>query len=146
MNQIKMELIKSYKNSILVPSIIVIISSVINSIAHYDPDYESEWMTSEVIDLVSIGLSIGYIIFFSIISLPLLLNKWDKISSNLIYSFLTWFLVPLSFSISIFYHEISNLINNGNTDLGLIYASSLTIPYLAGLALSYFNFHKKHSR
>lgn len=146
MNQNKMDLIKSYKNSIFVPSIIVIISSVMNSIAHYDPDYESEWMTSEVIDIVSIGLSIGYILFFSIISLPLLLNKSSKISSNKVYSFLTWFLIPTSFSISIFYHEISNLITTGNTDLGLIYAASLTIPYLVGLVLSYFNFHKKHSR
>jgi hypothetical protein len=134
-----------YKRTCLYCSVVVMIVTTIFAIIE-NYDYKSEWITAELVIFTLIAYSFIYCLIMSILSATLLLNNFETIKQRSIFSFLSWFLLPFGFSISILIHEINYRIEyNKGFDNSFMYLLLMTIPFIFGLTRSYVKYRKTRS-
>jgi hypothetical protein len=130
-----------FKNTILYPSLIVIVVMVVFSrIDNYG--YKSEWFTADVGIFISIITAIIYSLIIGLLSLPIFLNRIERVRKNLLLRILSWFLFPFGFIAIVFTHEI--IFSIKYTELtswnNFVYVLILNIPFIIGLIWGFLSF------
>jgi hypothetical protein len=139
-----MNLIKYYKKAAIYPSLFVLLFGTINSIiANFEKNGHSDYSTI-IISIITVFL---YSLLMSGLSLTIFLNKIKKLNSNLIWNILTWFLLPFSYLIIAFVHDLK-IRNKYEFGFGndFLYLIILTIPFVIGLCWSFIKFRRKLRR
>ena len=137
-----------FKKSILYPSLIMIAVMIIFSIID-NYDYKSEWFTADDCILISIITAIIYSLIIGLLSLPIFLNKIERIRKNLTLRILSWFLLPFGFITIVSIHEVRFNIKYNNElkfENDSLYLLIMNIPFIIGLIwgfLSFSNFLKE---
>jgi len=137
-----MTLNEHYKKAVLFPSIFVFVAATVFSIIE-NYDYKSEWLTADTVIFLSIGTAFIYCLIFSLLSLTIFLNRFNKVKENSWLNFLSWFLLPVGFMTIVFVHEITFKIKyNEKFDSDFVYVVILNLPFLFGLIWSYLLYKK----
>src|ERR1700744_4895956 len=96
-----MSLYRYYKRAVLLPSGIVILGFILYVV--YDlsigpgKDYKSEWFTADEIDLYVIGMVIAHCIILVLLCSSIFLARHRIIQKSPMLTFLSWFLLPMSY-------------------------------------------------
>ncbi len=138
-----MTLNKYYRNALMIPSGFAIAFNLIYSIILLivDRDYKSEWLTIESVFFVSIVMVTLNAAFVCGLSLPIFLNKYEKVKNNLLLSLLSWFLLPGIWIGYVLVKHGSYLVISGNgLDTESVFVLSNTIPFLIGLIYTFVKF------
>jgi len=133
------ELKKTFRIAVLYPSLFTIVGITIFSIIE-NYNYTSEWVTKEFVIFLSIIHVLIYSGIFCLLSLPIFLNKFEKIRINVILRILTWFLLPFGFIICV-YQKYRYL-----TYSNFIYDFILNFPFIVGLIYSYIRFSRYYDK
>jgi len=130
-----------FKNTILYSSLIMIVVMIIFSIVD-NYDYKSEWITANFVIFTSIITAILYSLIIGLLSLPIFLNRIERIRRNLILRILSWFLFPFGFIAIVFIHEIRFNIkyNESKFENDFVYVLILNIPFIIGLIWGFLSF------
>jgi len=129
-----------YKNSILYPSIAVLLLTIIFSVIE-NRNYNSEWFTSQSVYFLAIMTSLIYSFFISILCLPILLVRLYVIKRNKTVTLLCWFLLPsICIMTSVIHEIIFNLKYNEKFESSFIYVIILNMPFLVGLVWTYIKY------
>jgi hypothetical protein len=146
----KIKLLKYYTLAVLIPAVLVITFNIIYNLALYikERDYKSEWLTAEPVFYYSILLILFNSAFICVLSLPVFLNKYIRVRNNAVWSFLSWFLLPMTwigYLLSTHIHYVIKYKQTIGDDS--IFVISNTIPFIIGLVLTFILFRrnlKKH--
>lgn len=141
-NHNQMTLTKHYKIAALYPALIVILLTTVFSIID-NYNYKSEWFSAESMTAMCIETAIIYCFIICLLSLTIFLIQFEKIRSNIFFTAVSWFLLPMVFIGIVFTHEINFRIKYeekfGND---FIYILILNIPFVIGLCWSYWKYRK----
>ena len=136
-----MNLFKHYRKAVIYPSIFILFFCIINSIIE---NYNTEWLFAKSAIIMSISTSLIFCLLISVLSLPIFLNKLKKLSRNLIWNILVWFLLPFVYISIIWIHDIENRIKFefgfGND---FFYLLIMTIPFVIGLSWTFIKFRQE---
>ena len=138
-----MKILKFYKKALFIPIIFVIIIQIIWGLFSYDPDYKSEWLSSEVFFLWAIMIVIINALIVSILSTPILLNKKPNIKNSFVLSIVTWLLPPLIWLGYLIGQAILLSIKKNSINDDILYLLLNSIPFVIGLIWSFVIF--RHS-
>jgi hypothetical protein len=135
-----MNLSKYYWKILLLPSSGLVVGHIIYLIwdENWGPgkNYKSEWLTSGSLNGLVILMVILNAFIIALLTLPIFLNNHDYIRKNFIFSFLSWFALPL---IWIFYFLYKAIIGNGfNSDNNWILLNVL--PFSISLIIGFVIF------
>jgi hypothetical protein len=133
-----MTLSRIYIKAVVIPGIIMILGVLVYAIIE-NRDYKSEWLTSEAVIQMIFVFALLYWICICILALPLFLNKYQKISSNIIISLLSWFLLPGILMCIVIQKAITEYLNGEDTGI-IIYAILMTLPFVIGLIGGFWKF------
>ncbi|MCG2616737.1 hypothetical protein LZZ85_20730 [Terrimonas sp. NA20] len=136
-----MTLARFYRNALIYPSLITLFGVAIFWII--DDQYSKvKLMPGDAMFSFTLAAVLIYCLLMAVLCLPLFLNKFERIRSNRLLSFLSWFLVPFG--------EITVLALAGGefntkndikyTTEGMLFVLFLNIPFVVGLVLSYWRF------
>lgn len=79
----------------------------------------------------------------AILTLPIFLNRIQKIKDNLVFNSLTWFLLPIVYLLMVFVQDVKNRIRLefgfGND---FIYLLLITMPFVAGLVWTFSRYRR----
>jgi len=135
-----MSLFSYYKKAVVFPSLFLFFFTTIFSIVD---NYKSEWSTVATAIVMSIIASFIYFLLMCGFSLTIFLNKIQKLSKNLFWNILTWFLLPFGYIIMLFIYDIGNRITYeygfGN---GFIYLLIMTLPFVIGLFRTFMKYRQ----
>lgn len=140
-----MKLEKIYRQSIFCPSIILLLITLVYSVIYFLGYKKVEQINMyECYERVALNLlmAIIYCIIIGICALTILLNRYEKIRSNVVLSYFTWFLLPISFIFSTIGKAINELLDVGST-LEITYALVAGVPFIIGLFLGFRKFNSK---
>ncbi|WP_336518190.1 hypothetical protein [Pollutibacter soli] len=137
-----MSAIHSYRNSLAIPSLIVIALTFVYSWLD-SRNYISEWLTPEAIIHLSLIASLIYCLAMSFICLPILLTGFKTIGRNKILTTICWFLLPVSLMIAFIIRAISYNMKYHDSNFGVVYLTILNLPFITGLIISYAKFRRK---
>lgn len=139
-----MTLKRLYLLGVLIPGLIVVIATTVSTT--FDSEqYKSEWLTKDTIIGMTLLVSLIHTLIISVLSLTMFLNK--KRQTTLI-TFLTWFLLPITWIIITVYKTVDHRLNYAiDTKEQLLHLIPLNLPFIIGLALTYLIFirQKKYS-
>lgn len=135
---------KYYKIATLYPSIVTVLVTVIFSIID-NYNYRSEWLTAESVLTFTVVFALGYCVLLSLLSLTIFLTRLPKIQGNNVFTFLSWFLLPLGFVFTVIGYELNfNKQNNKAWDSDLWYIVVLNLPFTIALIVSYYQYRKAY--
>ena len=136
-----MNLFNYYRKAVIYPSIFILFFCIMYSIIDY---YNSEWPTVKLVFLLSILPSLIFSLLICVLSLTIFLNKFEKLNKNMVWNILTWFLLPFTYIIIIFIHDIKNRIKFefgfGND---FLYLLIMTMPFVIGLCWAFIQYRQK---
>lgn len=132
-----MDLTEYYKRITMYPSVVVLGTVTLYAIID-NFNYKSEWLTAESVIFMSlVGACISCSIL-SLLSLTIFLNKFEKIRTNTVFKFLSWFLLPFGWMLGILIHEIYFKIKfETKSGSDFIYMLILNIPFAFALIRNY---------
>lgn len=132
-----------YSRAAFIPAGISFFATMIFTIRE-NQHYSSEWLTRESVIEMAFVYTLGYVIFLCLLCLPIFLVKLDTVKRSRILTFLSWFLLPVSWMTAVFIHELRfDLQYGGKPDSDLLYVALLNLPYLAGLIWTYISFTRR---
>jgi len=135
-----MTLSELYKRSVVYPWLILLPCITIYSIIE-NRNYKSEWLTSESIIGMTIMAAIVYGLIICILALTIFLNKNERVSSNGIFSALSWFVLPFGFICLVIGKAINEYLTVGSTS-EIVYSLFLNLPFVIGLSWGFWKFRK----
>lgn len=136
-----MTISRLYTRGLIFPAVIVIAS--VGIFAAFDNrDYKSEWLTREAVTFISVLAAVFYSAIICVLGLPVFLNG-KIIRKKGIASFLSWFLLPITFMIVALVNSI-DLRPGSSTTHGehLPYWILFNLPFVIGLIRTYALFLK----
>lgn len=104
-------------------------------------NYKSEWLTSESVIAMTVIAAIGYGLIICVLALTIFLNKHERVSSNSIFSALSWFALPFGFICLVIGKAINEYLTVGSTN-EIIYSVVLNLPFVIGLIWGFCKFRK----
>lgn len=135
-----MTLYELYKKSVVYPWLILLPCILIYSIMK-NRNYKSEWLTSESVIAMTVIAAIGYGLIICVLALTIFLNKHERVSSNSIFSALSWFALPFGFICLVIGKAINEYLTVGSTN-EIIYSVVLNLPFVIGLIWGFCKFRK----
>jgi hypothetical protein len=136
-----MKLFRYYKEAVIYPSLFIVFFCIINSII---ANYESGGRSDYSAIFLSIITTCIFSLLMSMLTLTIFLNKFKKLNNNLIWNILTWFLLPFSYLVIIFVHDIKIRINYGfGFGNDFIYLLIITLPFVIGLGWTFIRYRQK---
>lgn len=133
-------------NGVLLPAVPAFVGYSIYGLVDiwFGEPYVSEWMTKDFIALTTVVIVIVNALIVSLLSASLFLNAYDTVRKNLWLSFLSWFLPPMIW-IGYLLEKYRQSLTRGYEDWQMesLFILSNTLPYLAGLLISFLRFRKK---
>jgi hypothetical protein len=128
--------------AILYPSLIAVLSVVVFSIID-NRNYKSEWLTADTVIMLTTGTALVYSAIISLLSLTIFLNKSAQIKHNTLFSFLSWFLLPFGFMLTVIVREALFKIKSGEKfDSDVIYVALLNLPFIVSHIWAYRRYRK----
>jgi hypothetical protein len=142
-----MSLSQHYQQAVFYPFIIVMLSTIVFSIVD-NCNYKSEWLTAGSVIMFSIIWAFLYSLIIGLLSLTILLNKFESIKENELFRVLCWFLLPFGFIAVVINHEISFKMQfeAGKFGKDFIYTLILNLPFVIGLICSYVKYIRTSRR
>ncbi|OOQ60212.1 hypothetical protein [Mucilaginibacter pedocola] len=141
-------LFKFYSKAVIGPSVFVLLANIIYAIAYARlSNYKSEWETADSNAKYMLIFGVFNSVVIGILSLPIFLNTYPSINSNPLLRLLSWFLLPATWHMFIFW--VSSQDYSASEDLienPFILAAINTWPYILGLWFTYKQFHKQISK
>ena len=141
-----MTLYKIYKQSVVYPSIILLIIavsySIIASLINEKEIYENELPMVEII-VLHVAAALLYGLLICTAALTIFLNKSERISSNSTLSALSWFLLPGGFMCAVLGKAINEYITV-NSSWEVMYAVIANLPFIVGLLIGFRKFKTSH--
>lgn len=139
-------LAKYFAKAVFLPGVLIIAGYVIFGIADamFGEEYKSEWLTKNGVMVIGIGMVTLNALFMGVLATPILLNFYPKVSTNILFSFLTWFLCPLVWIVYLWVGHYQYLIRYSNQwveESGFIISN--TLPYLIGLVWTFIRFRQR---
>jgi hypothetical protein len=136
-----MNLFKYYRKAVIYPSFFILFFGIINSIIE---NYNTEWQFAKSAIIMSISTSLIFCLLICVLSLPIFLNKLEKLNKNLIWNILVWFLLPFVYISIIWIYDIENRIKFefGFGD-DFFYLLIKTIPFVIGLSWTFIKFRQE---
>jgi hypothetical protein len=140
-----MKIEELYRRSVYYPSFILLLITLVYSVIYFlgykrDEQIQMyEWYERVAINLL---MAIIYCIIIGICSLTTLLNKYEKVRSNVVLSYMTWFLLPLGFIFTTIGKAINELVDVGSI-WELVYALVAGVPFIIGLFLGFRKFNSQ---
>jgi len=134
-----------YKKAVILPSIIVILSSIAYGIWEnlYEEKFKSEWLDANAILEISTVVVIANALFICILTLPLFLNNVAEIRKSIITSLLAWCLCPGIWIVFILRTHYQYLVHHSyRLDRESVFVLSNTLPYIIGLVWVFLIFRK----
>jgi hypothetical protein len=129
-----MTLRRLYIIGVLIPGLIAIVATTIST-ALDNEDYQSEWLTKDAVVGMTLIVSLVHSVVISMLSLTIFLNR--KKQTDLL-TFLTWFLLPITWISITVYKTLDYRLNEGiHTKRQLLHLISLNLPFVIGLILTY---------
>ena len=124
---------KYYKKATLYPTgLSLVLALLISIVDNYD--YRSEWITAELAVVLTMIPGIVLCLYCSLLNLTIFFNEFEVIRSRFLWSAMSWFLVPfvgvLIFGSTLNFHQ----------GYMAVYFLGVTMPYLAGLLISFRQF------
>jgi len=141
-----MPLSRYYKRIILLPTLLIVGGFVAFTI--YDlnfgsgKDYKSEWLTADSFDQYVIGMVIVHCLIVSGSCLGVFFNRRLDIRGNPIWSFLSWFLLPMLYLGYLLYLMGRSFYDHVDEDNSTLFILSLTLPYMISLTLTFIQFRR----
>ena len=136
-------IIKYYKKAILLSGLFVIIFEIVWAFLEYDPDYKSEWLTSEFSIIWTLALVTINAIFISILSITMFVNIDPNVRNNLFLSFICWFLIPMIWLGYLLGEAILLILEKKSINGDILFLLVNSIPYIFGLIWSFVKFRQK---
>ncbi len=137
-----MTLNKLYIKGLLLPAIISVITTTVLSTID-NSDYKSEWMSQGYFIGMVIVASFLHSLIISLLAITIFLNK-KIIKTNGILSFLSWFLLPMSWIILTIYKTIDHRLNYETGTTGqLVYLVTLNLPFVIGLIWTFIIYKRQ---
>ena len=137
-----MNVTKYYKNSVVVPSLLIITVYVISAIflALYN-DFKEGWLQSQSSMVNPVVMALPHAVIICILALPVFLNHFSKIRSNPEVRMITWFLLPGIYFCYVWIMKSPYILNEDSvSELDYIYLLSVTLPYIISLIVNYIKF------
>lgn len=136
-----MNLANLYKKAVIYPSFIGIIITLILFL-FLNKNYKSEWLTKESVLFMAVIYLIIYCLIICILSLTIFLNQ-KIIRSIGTASFLSWFLLPITWIIiSVYKTTMFRIYYAPETTIELIFLITINLPFVVGLIYTYILFIK----
>jgi len=136
-----MKLFRYYRKAVIYPSLFILFFCIVYLLID---NYKNEWHTAKSAIIMIMATSVIYILIMCLLSLTILLNKFQKLNKKNFWNILTWFLLPSGYIVFILFYDIKNRINYdfgfGN---GFIYLLIMTMPYIIGLFTTFIKFRQK---
>lgn len=135
-----MKLFTYYRRAAIYPSLFVLFFYFIYL---FLDNYSGNWQEVKSTVVTSAISAVIYSLVMCILSLSIFLNRISKLNTNLIWNFLTWFLLPLGYLILFFIHDIRDRIYYGfGFGHDFIFLFIITIPFVIGLYTTFRRFRQ----
>ena len=134
-----MALNQLYKRAIIYPSLIsILLISIYSLITNYD--YKSEWLDRKSSIILSVIFGIIYCTISSLLSSSIFLNHYDSIKKSNTLNFLTWFLLPIGFTLLIFTRDLQRRLEyNESSGCDFLFLIILNAPLVLGLVWTFMS-------
>ena len=135
-----MTLAQYYRNAVIYPAILVFFIISVFSIID-NSDYQSEWLTAESVIIMSIVYSLVYSLLICGLATTIFLNKYEHLNQSLIWSALSWFLLPLGCIAVTLIHDINHRTKyESGFGSDFIYLLILTTPFIISLSWTFVKY------
>jgi hypothetical protein len=138
-----MTLARCYRNALIYPSLITLIGVAIFWVI--DDTYSKiKLMPGDAEFFFTLAVVSVYCLLMAGLCLPIFLNKFERIRSNWLLSFLSWFLLPFGVIVILTFSggEFNTKNDIKYTTEGILFVLLLNLPFIAGITLSYWRFRK----
>jgi hypothetical protein len=136
-----MKLFRYYRKAVVRPSLFVLFFCIVYSIVD---NYKSEWHTAGTAILMSVITSVIYTLIMCMVSLTIFLNKFQKLSKNILWNILTWFLLPAGYIVIVLINDIKNRINfDLGFGQGFIYLLIMIIPFVISMVATFIKYRQQ---
>jgi small-conductance mechanosensitive channel len=138
-----MKLFNYYKKAVIYPSLFTLFFCFVYTTLD-NLSYKSNWQTTKSLIIVAMISSLIYTLLLYVLSLTIFLNKIKKLSKNIIWNIVTWFLLPLGYIAISLTHDVNTRIKFafgfGNN---FIFILIMTLPFVFCLFWTFLKYRQK---
>lgn len=129
-----------YKRITLIPPIFVLVAFIVYAI-YERATYKSEWLTAESMEPLEIAILAGHCLLASCVCLPVLANRRPEVSNSALWSYLSWFGLPIVYFVFVADLCLSPLPQHFLSADFLLFLSC-TLPYAVVLIVTFVWFRR----
>lgn len=136
-----MNLFNYYKKAVIYPSVFILFFGIVYS---FMENFKSDPLPIQSVIQMSILPAFIFTLLICALSLTIFLNKFKRLSKNIIWNLLTWFFLPTGYILIILLHDFQNRIKFAfciGTDF--FYLMIMTIPYVIGLIWTFMKYRQE---
>ncbi len=130
-----MKLFKYYKNAVIYPSIFVLFFCLVYSVIE---NYAGDPLPLQSVIQMSVIPALIFSLLICLLSLTIFLNKIKKLNGNMIWSLMTWFLLPFVYILIVLVHDLQLRIKMGfGFGNDFMYHLIMILPFIIGLSRTF---------